>query len=321
MVTHPIKILVLFLLFATIAKAQHITLLQQGKPTSIRGLSIVDDKTAWISGSKGYIALTTDGGQTWAWQQVKGYENADFRSIEAFSDKEAIIMSSGTPALILKTVDGGTSWQLKYRNADTAYFLDAMAFANKQHGYVLGDPIKNKFLLLETQDGGNTWSTFKKQPDALPGEAAFAASGTCMRVDNNTIDIVTGGKYSRMLAYIDSENYWLSGTTGLTEGKPSQGAFSLANNTSTQIFVGGDYSNDKKTDSVATYIIYCCYANTINYAKTPPSGYQSCVEYINGSTFLSTGTPGSDITTDGGKTGYKLIIKALTFAAKQNKEN
>ncbi len=89
-------------------------------------------------------------------------------------------MSSGTPALILKTVDGGANWQVKYRNTDTAYFFDAMDFADKKHGYILGDPINNKFVLMETKDGGETWDMFKNRPDALPGEAAFAASGTCL---------------------------------------------------------------------------------------------------------------------------------------------
>ena len=116
--------------FTCTVQAQHIKILQEGQPTSIRGLSVVDDETAWISGSKGYIALTTDAGKTWQWQQIKGYAQADFRSIVAFSGKEAVIMSSGKPALILKTIDGGINWTEKYRNTDTAYFLDAMDFAD-----------------------------------------------------------------------------------------------------------------------------------------------------------------------------------------------
>src|ERR1700744_572242 len=106
------------LLLVTPIKAQTITQLEQGKPTSIRGLSVVDDSVAWISGSRGTIAITRNGGRDWAWSQVKGFEKSDFRDIEAFSDKEAVIMSSGTPALILKTVDGGKNWQIKYRNTD-----------------------------------------------------------------------------------------------------------------------------------------------------------------------------------------------------------
>src|SRR6201986_2027546 len=189
-IIYSIKLLglvILLMLCANIVKAQHITLLQQGKPTSIRGLSIVDNNIAWVSGSKGYIALTTDGGKTCAWQQVKGYEKSDFRGIQAFSAKEAVIMSSGTPALVLKTIDGGNTWTEKYKNTDTSYFLDAMDFADARHGYILGDPVNNKFVLLETKDAGETWSMFKNLPDALTGEAAFAASGTCLRVINDDL--------------------------------------------------------------------------------------------------------------------------------------
>src|ERR1700722_11826249 len=98
---------------------QTVTQVLWGKPTSIRGLSVVDDSIAWLSGSKGTVAITHNGGKTWDWQQVKGFETSDFRDIEAFSDKEAIVMSSGTPALILKTTDGGINWKVKYNNTDT----------------------------------------------------------------------------------------------------------------------------------------------------------------------------------------------------------
>jgi photosystem II stability/assembly factor-like uncharacterized protein len=302
----------ILLLLSLPAFAQHIEVLQQGKPTSIRGLSVVDDNIAWISGSKGHLAITTDGGKTWAWQVVKGFEKADFRDIEAFSSKEAIIMSSGTPALILKTTDGGANWQVKYRNADTAYFLDAMDFADKQHGYALGDPINNKFLLLETKDGGETWNPFKYPPNALPAEAAFAASGTCLRVDeDNTINIVSGGSRSRLIILIDDKiapGKWINIDLSLLHGKSSQGAFSLANEHG-MVVVGGDYQKDHNINSVAEYEYD--YTNehgrvTMLLPKNPPAGFQSCVEYIKDDIFLSTGTPGSNITRDGGKTWTKI---------------
>jgi len=298
--------LLFIVLFANISKAQTVSILQQGKPTSIRGLSVVDDSVAWISGSKGYIAITRDGGKNWGWQQVKGFEKADFRDVEAFSDKEAVIMSSGTPALILKTIDGGANWHVKYSNIDTAYFFDAMDFADKKHGYILGDPINNKFVLMETKDGGETWDMFKNRPDALPGEAAFAASGTCLRVNKDDISIVTGGSHSRKLSFYNP-NLWMTSDVKIKHGEPSQGAFSIANGDCI-VIVGGDYRNDHLTDSVAEY---WCYNGTYVggvalLSKTPPSGFQSCVEFIEGDTFLSTGTPGSNITTDGGKTWTKI---------------
>ena len=62
---HKITLLFLLILFAARSMAQHIEVLQQDKSTSIRGLSVVDDNVAWVSGSKGTIAITTNGGKTW----------------------------------------------------------------------------------------------------------------------------------------------------------------------------------------------------------------------------------------------------------------
>jgi photosystem II stability/assembly factor-like uncharacterized protein len=303
-----LKNLIAFLLlsFSLTSFAQHIEILQQGQPTSIRGLSVVDDNVAWISGSKGHIAITTDGGKTWNWQQVKGFEKADFRDIEAFSAKEAIIMSSGTPALILKTIDGGLNWKVKYRNADTAYFLDAMTFSDKQHGYVLGDPINNKFVLLETKDSGETWNNYDNCPVALPGEAAFAASGTCLalNLDKKNIAIVTGGKQARFLFQNNDHTKWDSEKLPLQQGQASQGAFSMVCGYTSIIVVGGNYSSDKISDSTA------CYLKPSKPQFTPTANnqlsFQSCVEYLSDDIFLSTGTPGSNITTDGGKTWTKI---------------
>src|ERR1700749_943606 len=136
------RLIAIFLLsfLCGLAYSQSVISLQKGKPTSIRGLSVVDDSVAWVSGSKGYFAITRNGGKTWDWQQIRGYEQSDFRDIEAFSDKEVIVMSSGTPALILKTIDGGSTWQVKYHNRDTSVFFDAMDF-NGKYGAIMADPI------------------------------------------------------------------------------------------------------------------------------------------------------------------------------------
>ncbi|AYL96426.1 WD40/YVTN/BNR-like repeat-containing protein [Mucilaginibacter celer] len=298
------------------AKAQTITILQQDKPTSIRGLSVVNDKTAWISGSKGYIAKTADGGKTWTWQQVKGYEKSDFRDIEAFSDQEAIIMSSGSPSYILKTKDGGLTWQEKYQKTDTTYFLDAMDFADRRHGYILGDPINNKFLLLETKDGGETWAESTNPPEALPGEAAFAASGTCLRVlESGTIYVASGGKSSRLISLSNGSSQWNYANLPISQGKSSEGAFSLSTGKNESIIVGGDYANDKKTDSVAAIQTS---ANTAVFVLTKggPQGFQSSVEYLGGHIFLSTGTPGSNITTDGGQTWRQIDTTSFNVCRK-----
>ncbi|MDB5123915.1 MAG: Ycf48-like protein precursor [Mucilaginibacter sp.] len=295
---------VLSVLFTSNIKAQTIIPVEQGKPTSIRGLSVVNDNVAWVSGSKGHIAITRDGGKTWSWQQVNGFENADFRDIEALSDKEAMVMSSGTPALILKTVDGGASWQVKYRNNDTAFFLDAMDFFGRSEGWILGDPINGKFLLLLTSNGGNTWMPYNSTPAALPGEAAFAASGTCLLTSGHSLLIVTGGSSSNLHTANYYNKNWRTTPLPLKQGKSSQGAFSIATNRKSLVVVGGNYQYDKQPDSTACYSTD--WGLTWHLSGTPPAGFQSCVEHIWRETFVSTGTPGSNITLDGGKTWKKI---------------
>lgn len=296
--------------------AQKIQVIETNKPVSIRGLSVVNNKVAWLSSSGGYTAITRDGGLSWKWQQVKGFEKADFRDIEAFSDKEAIVMSSGTPALILKTTDGGANWQLKYRNDDKAYFLDAMDFSNKKHGLILGDPIDKKFLLLETNDGGESWSILPNRPDAEEGEAAFAASGTCLRLEKDgSVGFVTGGKVARYITTGPDYKQWFNEYLPIAQGNESQGAFSLES--SGLLFVGGDYSNSKESDGTAVYYNPMIVSTKNGYERSYiPSGYQSCVEYINAHISISTGTSGSNFTSNDGRTWRQIDTTSFNVCRK-----
>jgi photosystem II stability/assembly factor-like uncharacterized protein len=313
----PYCLFFLMVIFSGInATAQHVQLLQQGTRTSIRGLSVVDDSVAWVSGSRGNIGKTTDGGKTWTWQQVKGFEKADFRDIEAFSDREAVIISSGTPALILKTTDGGSNWQVKYRNTDSLYFLDAMDFDTPKHGLVLGDPIKNKFLLLETNDAAETWHPFKSLPEALTGEAAFAASGTCLAINKGQINIASGGTAARLLIADLKKPDWRQISLPIMHGKSSTGSFAVANQT---VVVGGNYAKDKLTDSTACYSPD--HGKTWLVSTQFPAGFQSGVEHIEGSTYIATGTSGSNISTDQGKTWTKIDGISYNVCSKARRGN
>lgn len=311
-----ILIIACLLLFMEQTFAQKILLIPQNKAVSIRGLSVVDDSVAWVSGTKGSIACTKNGGLTWDWKQVKGYETADFRDIEAFNDKEAVIMSSGTPALVLKTTDGGEHWEVKYNNPDSAYFFDAMDFSdrNAQEGWIMGDAIKGKILLLHTLDGGNSWQSATNAPDAQPGEGAFAASGTCLRTINNHVYMVTGGFATNFFDLKLPDNKWVITPLPFPKSKASQGAFSVALGKHGKLIVGGDYNNDQRTDSTACYSALS--GNNWQLSKKPLVGFQSCVEYLGGDIFLATGTPGSNITTDGGITWTKISTTSFNVCRK-----
>ncbi|MGI4750079.1 MAG: WD40/YVTN/BNR-like repeat-containing protein [Janthinobacterium lividum] len=316
--------LIFFLCFSADSQAQKIQILQQDTATSIRGLFVVDDQVAWLSGSKGHVAISTNGGKTWKWQQVKGFEKSDFRDVEAFSATEAIIISSGTPALVLRTVDAGENWKVVYRNDDKAWFLDEMTFISKKHGYILGDPINGKFVLLETANGGWSWKTADYLPSALPDEAAFAASGTGITQEpySHNFYFVTGGKVSRVFIWIKGKFH--SEPLPLKQGLPSQGAFSIAAGGSRLIIVGGDYQHPENKDFIA-----CFYngkkginsSKNIRLSTTQPMGFQSCVSFLGEHVFLSTGTSGTNISRDGGENWQPVDGSSFNVCRKAKRGN
>ena len=92
------------------------------------GGAVVDDSVGWVSGSKGWVGITANGGKDWSFRQVKGFEQCDFRSLYAFNAQHVVIANAGYPAYILSTSDGGATWQKVYENDDTAAFIDGWIF-------------------------------------------------------------------------------------------------------------------------------------------------------------------------------------------------
>jgi hypothetical protein len=275
--------------------------------TSFRGLSVVDDETIWISGSRGTIARSIDGGKTFNYTQLKGYEKTDFRDIEAFDDKRAIVMSSGTPAYILKTIDGGQSWKEVYKNTDTAYFLDAMDFWDDKRGMLVGDPINGHFVLLQTNDGGETWQELDttKTPEAIEGEAVFAASGTSLRCWNkNNFGFVSGGKASRLFLAKRNNGKVDVKHIEITKGLNSQGTFSLTRTFKRPffLFAGGDYLRDTQVFNINFLAVAKLSRDTLygNKEIEKTSGYKSCIEVLNdykglnSPSIITTGTSGTE---------------------------
>jgi hypothetical protein len=298
------NIFFLLLLICVGVQAQQIKILNTGTKTSIRGLSVVDNRIIWVSGSNGMVGKSLDSGNTWKWIQVKDFEKTDFRDIEAFDENIAVIMGVGEPAYILRTIDGGDSWKLVYENKTKGMFLDAMEFWNEQSGIVIGDPIDGKFFIARTFNGGDTWQNIpgKNYPAAVSGEACFAASGTNIRkFGNDAACFVTGGLHSRL--FIKDKKIDLP----ILQGKESTGANSVAiKNKKTFIVVGGDFNTPDST--YKNCVITKDGGDTWIYPSIPPHGYRSCVEYIAKKQWISCGLNGVDISNDDGYT-WKWISK------------
>jgi photosystem II stability/assembly factor-like uncharacterized protein len=294
--------IVLVFLITPILYAQSIGIVHTGDKTSLRGLSVVNDKIIWVSGSHGIVGRSLDSGKTWKWITVQGFEQRDFRDIEAFDAVTAVIMAIGEPAQILKTVNGGESWTSVYVNKKPGMFLDAMEFWNDQSGIVLGDPVDGRFFIARTFDEGSSWQAIeaKNLPEADSGEAAFASSGTNIRrLDRDEACFISGGKKSRL--------FWRGSTYDLpfALGKETVGANSIAvrddkkiKDSKYFIVVGGDFT-DASNKSSNCFITKDGGKTWITPAS-PPTGYRSCVEFVTKTRVITSGINGVDLSDDGG---------------------
>ncbi len=311
----------IFSLLTCLSFSQTINVLTSGTKTSLRGLSVVNNDILWASGSNGTVARSVDGGKTFTWLTVTGYEQRDFRDVEAFDSSTAIIMAVAEPAIILKTKDGGKSWKKVFEDTTKGMFLDAMDFYGKK-GIVVGDPINGKVFEASTKNKGDSW-VIGSSDSLKAGEAFFAASGTNIKLHKfvghlfYTI-MVTGGEYSEFISSIAGK-----AKLPLKQGKESTGANSIdCSETNYCIIVGGDFANDKDTTgncTIATFQNSDQIKFDFSHPQTPPHGYRSCVEFINQNKFITCGTSGVDISNDGGNSW--TLISSESFHVCQKARN
>jgi photosystem II stability/assembly factor-like uncharacterized protein len=288
---------------------------------SLRGLSAVDANIAWASGTGGTILKTTDGGKSWTSHNIAG--DLDFRDVQAFDAKVAVVMSAGPGAKsrIYRTEDGGQQWTLVHQNQQEKGFFDSVAFWDRRRGILVGDPVDGRFTILTTINGGVTWRPIAPagMPPANPDEGAFAASGTSIAVQRNGLAwFATGGERGgRVFRSKDWGTTWEAVQTPIRHDSASAGIFSLFFRDPDNGFaVGGDYK--KPAEATGTMVI--TNDGGASWKATPGlSGYRSAIA-VSQTKMVATGPDGSDISEDGGKTwtsipgpGFHSLSK--TFAS------
>lgn len=296
--------IVAFLFLVAPASAQW-SVFKVDTTAGFRGLSVVDSKVVWASGTKGTFIKTLDGGKTWTVGQVPGAERLDFRDVEAFDADTAYLLSigDGESSRIYKTIDGGKTWKLQHQNKNPKVFLDAFAFWDRDNGIAMGDPVDGYFYMLQTRDGGKNWWPVgnDKMFPAIAGEAAFAASGTCLVAQGKSgLWMVTGGKTSRVHVSANRGASWMAVDAPIVSGESASGIFSIAMYDSRRgIIVGGHYQRPGESlDNVA----FTRDGGSTWKKASGLGGYRSGVAYIDRQTVIAVGTNGSDISRDGGKT-------------------
>ncbi len=292
--------------FASLIAAPRWTPQVSGGTATLRGVSAVSDTVAWASGSGNTILRTADGGRTWQPLTVTP-DKLDFRDVDAIDARTAYLLSIGTGSAsrIYKTTDSGATWSLQFTGRDPKTFLDAMTFWDTDHGVVVGDSIDGRFQILITSDGGRSWTPAPPEglPPALPGEGAFAASGTNVAVLGNDVWFGTdAAAKTRVLHSRDRGRTWTIAETPLVAGS-SAGIFSVAFRDAMHgVVVGGDYK--KESDATDNLAVTSDGGRTWTLVRDHAlSGFRSVVAFVPGtSSLIAVGPQGSDWSDDDGRT-------------------
>ncbi|TDD30756.1 oxidoreductase [Kribbella turkmenica] len=280
-----------------------------GSTAQFRGLATVSKDVAWAGGSGGQVLRTVDGGKHWQNVSPAGAETVQFRDVEAFDAERAVVLSigNGEDSRVYRTADGGRSWTETFRNTDPNAFYDCFDFFDGKRGLALSDPVDGKFRILATADGGRSWKVQPTagMPAALPGEFAFAASGTCLVAGSGrTAWFATGGgDRPRVFRTVDGGKRWTVADSPMASGEAA-GIFSLAfRNSLFGVAVGGDFLKPTEAVKAASVTDDGGRSWKLVPAEKAPKGYRSGSAFVPNTpaTVIAVGPSGSDVSYDGGR--------------------
>ncbi|MFD7156615.1 WD40/YVTN/BNR-like repeat-containing protein [Kribbella sp. NPDC059898] len=280
-----------------------------GTTAQFRGLAAVSKDVAWVGGTAGTVLRTVDGGKHWQNVSPAGAEALQFRDVEAFDAERAVALTigEGEDSRVYRTADGGKTWSETFRNTDPKAFYDCIAFNDAKHGLAMSDPVDGKFRIAATSDGGKSWQVQPTggMPAALPGEAGFAASGTCLVAGaGRTAWFATGGgDRPRVFRTVDGGRRWTVADSPMASGAAA-GIFSLAfRNALFGVAVGGDFTKPTEAVNAASVTYDGGRTWQLVPADKAPKGYRSGSHFVPWSPFtvIAVGPSGSDVSLDGGR--------------------
>jgi photosystem II stability/assembly factor-like uncharacterized protein len=290
-----------------------------GTTAELRGLIVVSDQVAWASGTRGSVLRTMDGGRNWTADTVPGASMLDFRSVHALNDGMGLVASAGEAekglAAIYATGDGGRHWHRVYATEQKGVFFDALQFWDVRRGIALSDPVDSAFVLMITEDRGGTWNRIPATclPRVLPGEAAFAASGSSIVLRGTALMWIGtgGGGRARVMRSADAGRTWQVVDVPVHAAGPAAGIFALAFfDDSTGVAVGGDYT--QPTLAASSVAITRDGGRSWRPAAQPPAAYLSGVSYAGSrDRLVAVGLAGTFVSSDGGDRWHQVDTVAM----------
>lgn len=278
---------------------------------SCRAISVSDNEL-WFAGNNGkygMIDLISEK-KVFKGRIQKDSIFPEFRSI-AVTNKGVFLLSVANPALLYKLSKDRKRVDLVYQEIHDKVFFDSMQFLNDNYGIAMGDPVENCLNVIQSEDGGKTWTKIacENLPNVEEGEAAFAASNTNLMLRGNSIFMVSGGKKSRCFVSEDKGKTWKVYATPIIQGEAMTGIFTADfYDDKIGIIAGGNYEEQENSTNNK--------AITFDGGKTwkligngKGFGYASCVQFVpnsDGNEIVSVGGTGIHYSSDRGK-NWKLL--------------
>ena len=282
-----------------------------------------DSSMWWAASASGGLLKTVNNGADFT-HQFDREATVSIGDVQVSASNPDIVWVAATGNLwgaspdrgVYKTTDGGATWKEQFRNKVEKAFYDAIACWDRNNCIAMSDPVDGKFLLINTKDGGTNWRSMDndKMPSAKEGEAAFAASGTCLITQGkNNVFLVTGGSAARVFRSNNRGLSWLVADTPIVKGTAGSGIFSIAMfDEKNGVIVGGNY---EKPDEVMHNLAVTSDGGRTWKLGTGLTGYRSAVGQVTRSIIVVAGTNGSNISYSGGNK-WAPIEKSLGSAYK-----
>ncbi len=129
----------------------------------------------FVVGERGHVLHSTDAGKSWTQVPVPASETL---TAVYFAD-EKNGWAVGHAEAIVRTQDGGESWDLVHFEPENAQPLLDVCFADASRGVAVGA----YGMVYTTLDGGSVWSQVPFEPEPLPGAAKVVAARDEMEAD------------------------------------------------------------------------------------------------------------------------------------------
>lgn len=143
------------------------------------------NNVGFITGTKGTILKSLDGGQTWA--KTKTNTNEIIFDVDFFDEKSGFAV--GWNGTILTTTNGGDNWY-KIENDKTDNYLKSIDLTDNGYGLIVG----GDGTILRTSDYGNTWEKINLSFSGGYQKVKFIDEDYCLIVGSRGVMLVSKDK-------------------------------------------------------------------------------------------------------------------------------